>query len=152
MTTSRFNRPDPEQAAHSSPRPRRQFLLFLLTGGLAALVNVISRIGFSQVLSFELAVLAAYGVGMVTAYLLARRFVFLNSRQSVRRSFAAFALVNLAAVLQTWLVSMGLRSWLLPLLGVGALLDLIAHSCGVVVPVITSFFGHKHVSFRDSTP
>ena len=152
MTTGRLSRIDPEHPAHSRPKPRRQFLLFLFTGGLAALVNVISRIGFSQILSFELAVLAAYGVGMVTAYVLARRFVFRNSRQSLRRSFAAFALVNLAAVLQTWLVSMGLRSWLLPLIGVGALLDLIAHSCGVLVPVITSFYGHKHVSFRDSTP
>ena len=32
----------------------RQFLLFVLTGGAAALVNVFSRVGFSQVLRFEL--------------------------------------------------------------------------------------------------
>ena len=53
----------------------RQFLRFVLTGGAAALVNVISRIGFSQLMAFEVAVLAAYAVGMVTAYILARRFV-----------------------------------------------------------------------------
>ena len=129
--------------------PRRQFVLFLITGGIAALINIASRIGFSKVLRFELAVLAAYAIGMVTAYVLARKFVFLQTRQSVSRSFAAFALVNLAAVLQTWLVSIGLRSWLLPVLGAAALVDLIAHSFGVVVPVITSFFGHKYVSFRD---
>lgn len=127
----------------------RQFLLFVLTGGAAALVNVLSRIGFSLLLRFELAVLAAYAVGMVTAYVLARRFVFTRSRQSVRRSFAAFALVNLVAVLQTWLVSIGLRHLLLPVIGVTALVDLIAHSCGVIVPVFTSFLGHKHVSFRE---
>jgi putative flippase GtrA len=130
-------------------QPKRQFILFLITGGIAALVNIASRIGFSQVLHFELAVLAAYGIGMIMAYVLARRFVFLNSKQSVKRSFAAFALINLAAVLQTWLVSIGVRSWLLPVLGTAALVDLIAHSFGVVVPVITSFFGHKYVSFRD---
>lgn len=129
---------------------RRQFLLFVLTGGVAALVNVLSRVGFSQLLRFELAVLAAYGVGMITAYVLARRFVFAASRQSIRRSFAAFALVNLGAVLQTWLVSIGLRHLLLPLIGVAALVDLIAHGCGVIVPVFTSFLGHKHVSFRDT--
>ena len=126
----------------------RQFLLFLITGGLAALVNVISRVGFSQLLRFELAVLLAYGVGMLTAYVLARKFVFLQSRTSVRRSFAAFALVNLFAVLQTWLVSVGLRNWLLPLLGIVVLSDLIAHSVGVLVPVVSSYFGHKHISFR----
>jgi len=32
----------------------RQFLLFVLTGGAAALVNVFSRVGFSLVLRFEL--------------------------------------------------------------------------------------------------
>ena len=128
----------------------RQFLRFVLTGGAAALVNVISRIGFSQLMAFEVAVLAAYAVGMVTAYILARRFVFLSSQQSVRRSFAAFALVNLVAVLQTWLVSVGLRPWLLSMVGAVGLVDLIAHSVGVIVPVFTSFLGHKHISFRDS--
>ena len=128
--------------------PRREFLLFLITGGVAALVNVVSRVGFSQLLRFELAVLLAYGVGMLTAYVLARKFVFLQSRTSVRRSFAAFALVNLFAVLQTWLVSVGLRNWLLPLLGIVVLSDLIAHGIGVAVPVLSSYFGHKHISFR----
>jgi putative flippase GtrA len=126
----------------------RQFLLFVLTGGAAALVNVLSRIGFSVVLRFELAVLAAYAIGMVTAYILARRYVFTGSGQSVKRSFAAFALVNLVAVLQTWLVSVGLRHLLLPMIGAVALVDLVAHSFGVIVPVFTSYLGHKHVSFR----
>ena len=128
--------------------PRREFLLFLITGGLAALVNVISRVGFSQLLLFELAVLLAYGVGMLTAYVLFRKFVFLQSRTSVRHSFAAFALVNLFAVLQTWLVSVGLRNWLLPLLGIVLLRDLIAHGIGVAVPLLSSYFGHKYISFR----
>ena len=120
----------------------------MITGGLAALVNVISRVGLSRLLRFELAVLLAYGVGMLTAYVLARKFVFVQSRTSVRRSFAAFALVNLFAILQTWLVSVGLRNWLLPLLGIVVLSDLIAHSIGVLVPVVSSYFGHKHISFR----
>ena len=128
--------------------PQREFLLFLITGGIAALVNVVSRVGFSQLVSFELALILAYGVGMLTAYVLARKFVFLQSRTSVRRSFAAFALVNLFAVLQTWLVSVGLRRWLLPMLGIVVLRDLIAHGIGVVVPVLSSYFGHKHISFH----
>ena len=127
---------------------RREFILFLITGGFAALLNIISRIGFSRFVRFELAVLLAYGIGMLTAYALARRFVFVSSRASIRRSFAAFALVNLLAVLQTWLVSVGLRNWLLPLLGIVVFRDLIAHSVGVMVPVVSSYFGHKHLSFR----
>jgi len=128
---------------------KREFTLFLLTGGVAALVNVVSRIGFSTLMRFEQAVLLAYAIGMLTAFVLARRFVFVASRGSVRRSFAAFALVNLFAVLQTWLVSVGLRNWLLPLFGVVLFRDLIAHSIGVAVPVLSSYFGHKHISFRN---
>ena len=128
---------------------RRQFALFVVTGGLAAVINVISRVGFSQFLQFEIAVLAAYSIGMITAYVLARRVVFPGSRQSLSHSFAAFSLVNLVAVLQTWLVSIGLRNLLLPLIGLTALVELIAHGCGVIVPVFTSFLGHKHISFRN---
>lgn len=127
---------------------RREFIVFLVTGGVAALLNIISRIGFSRFVRFELAVLLAYGIGMLTAYALARRFVFVSSKASIRRSFAAFALVNLLAVLQTWLVSVGLRNWLLPLLGIVVFRDLIAHGVGVIIPVLSSYFGHKHLSFR----
>ena len=131
-------------------RSKRQFFRFLLAGGFAAFVNVTSRIGFSRLLSFELAVMAAYFIGMVTAYILSRRYVFIKTKQSVRRSFVIFTMINLFAILQTWLVSVGLRNQLLPILGSAALVDLIAHSFGVMFPVITSFFGHKFLSFRDS--
>ena len=131
-------------------RSKRQFFRFLLAGGFAAFVNVTSRIGFSIFLRFELAVMAAYLIGMVTAYILSRRYVFIKTKQSVRRSFVIFTMINLFAILQTWLVSVGLRNQLLPILESAALVDLIAHSFGVMFPVITSFFGHKFLSFRDS--
>lgn len=86
---------------------------------------------------------------MITAFFLAKQYVFTRSRISLRRSFAGFALVNLVAVLQTWVVSVAMRNWVLPLLGIIALRDLIAHTTGVLVPVVTSYLGHKHISFRD---
>tara|TARA_Y100001968_G_scaffold141817_1_gene129647 strand:+ start:24051 stop:24473 length:423 start_codon:yes stop_codon:yes gene_type:complete len=128
---------------------KRQFFLFLLTGGFAAIVNVLSRMGLSFFLKFELAVLIAYGIGMITAYLLAKKFVFLTPQKSNKRSFAAFTLVNLIAVIQTWLVSMGIRIWLLQVLSTITLVDLIAHCFGVAVPIFTSFYGHKYISFRE---
>tara|TARA_Y100001968_G_C19282721_1_gene680068 strand:- start:605 stop:1027 length:423 start_codon:yes stop_codon:yes gene_type:complete len=128
---------------------KRQFLLFVLTGGCAAIVNIISRVGLSLFLKFELAILIAYGIGMITAYLLAQKYVFLTPQRSHKRSFAAFALVNLFAVIQTWLVSIGIRIWLLEMFNAIALVDLIAHSIGVVIPVFTSFYGHKYISFRN---
>lgn len=126
----------------------RQFLVFLLTGGFAAAVNLGSRIVYSHWLAFSPAVILAYLTGMVTAFVLARLFVFQTSTQSMRRTVLFFVLVNVLAVLQTWGISMAMRYWALPALGVVRFADIIAHGCGVVVPVFTSYLGHKHWSFR----
>lgn len=126
----------------------RQFILFLLTGGLAAIVNLGSRIAYSRVVSFSTAVLLAYLTGMVTAFVLARLFVFRETRNSPLQSAGFFVLVNVLAVLQTWGVSMVLALYLLPKLGVVHYREEIAHFAGVVVPVFTSFIGHQRLSFR----
>ena len=125
----------------------RQFLGFLLTGGLAAAVNFGSRILYNRWLDFSSAVVLAYLTGMVTAFILARSFVFTQSSQSVQRSALFFVLVNGVAVLQTWAISMALY-YLLPIAGVTKWVPEIAHAVGVAVPVFTSYLGHKKFSFR----
>jgi len=125
----------------------RQFLGFLLTGGLAALVNFGSRILYNQWVDFSSAVVLAYLTGMVTAGILARSFVFTQSSQSVQRSAIFFVIVNGVAVLQTWAISMALY-YLLPMAGVTRWVPEIAHAVGVVVPVFTSYLGHKRFSFK----
>ena len=86
-----------------------EFVRFLLTGGLAAAVNIISRWFLSTVMSFEAAVVVAYLIGMITAFSLARQYVFERSKRHVRSEAARFVLVNLAALLQVWIVSVGTR-------------------------------------------
>lgn len=125
----------------------REFLSFLLTGGLAAAVNFGSRIVYNRWLDFSSAVVLAYLTGMVTAFILARRFVFTQGSRSVQRSALFFVMVNGVAVLQTWAISMALY-YLLPMAGVTRWVPEIAHAVGVVVPVFTSYFGHKKFSFR----
>lgn len=126
----------------------RQFLAFLVTGGIAALANFGSRIVINLWVSFSWAVVLAYCIGMVTAFVLARLFVFTDSKQAVHRSALIFAGVNLLAVAQTWGISMLLAYWVLPALGVTRFAPEIAHGIGVLVPVFTSYLGHKHWSFR----
>lgn len=124
-----------------------QFTRFLVTGGIAAAVNFGSRILLDRWMSFSAAVVVAYLIGMVTAFVLARAFVFGGGSQPVHRTAGRFALVNVAAVAQTWLVSMALAYWALPALGVAEHVEEIAHLVGVMVPVFTSYLGHKHWSF-----
>ena len=128
----------------------RQFMAFLITGGLAAAVNFGSRIVYNQWVDFSAAVVLAYLTGMVTAFVLARLFVFTDSEQSMQRSALWFMLVNLIAVLQTWAISMLLAYYVLPMMGVTRFVAEIAHAVGVVVPVFTSYLGHKHWSFKSS--
>lgn len=126
----------------------RQFVVFLVTGGTAAAVNFGSRILYNLWLPFSGAVVLAYMTGMVTAFVLAKLFVFKESRQSTRRSALFFTLVNLVAIIQTWAISMGLAYYLLPALGLTTYVKEVAHAVGVAVPVFTSYLGHKRWSFQ----
>jgi len=126
----------------------RQFVIFLVTGGVAAAVNFGSRILYNQWVNFSVAVVLAYLTGMVTAFVLARYFVFTESNQSMQRSALWFVVVNIVAVMQTWVISMLLAYYVLPRMDLTQFIPEIAHAVGVVVPVFTSYLGHKRFSFK----
>ena len=98
-------------------------------------------------ISYQLAIVLAYIVGMITAFILARLFVFTGSQRKLHQSAFYFVLVNLVAVAQTWLVSVGLAFYTLPYLGIREYVHKIAHAVGVVIPFSTSYIGHKKFSF-----
>jgi putative flippase GtrA len=98
-------------------------------------------------MGYSAAIVLAYLCGMVTAFVLAKRFVFAQSPLGTRTEFIRFGFVNLAAVVQVWAVSIALGDWLLPMIGVTHYAHDIAHIVGVAVPVFTSYLGHKHCSF-----
>jgi putative flippase GtrA len=126
----------------------RQFLTFLISGGLAAAVNFGTRILYNLWVNFSLAIILAYITGMIVAFVLAKLFVFKDSQQTLCHSVMYFVLVNLLAVAQTWAISMALAYHVLLAIGIRSFIPEIAHAAGVVVPVFTSYLGHKHVSFR----
>ena len=128
----------------------KEFILFILTGGLSATINLSSRIIISNFLIFEISVLISYLIGMITAYYLAKKYVFLNIKKSYKKSFPIFALVNFVAVLQTFLISKYIRIWLMNLFDNYITIDFILHLCGVIFPIFSSFFGHKYITFRNS--
>ena len=126
----------------------RQFYVFLITGGTSAAVNFSSRIIYNHWVDFSTAVVLAYLTGMVTAFVLAKLFVFKNSQQNIHCSIAFFCLVNLMAVAQTLAISMTFAYYVLPYVRVTLFAPEIAHAVGVVVPVFSSYIGHKRWSFR----
>ncbi len=124
-------------------------LRFLLAGGVAALVNVLSRLLYSEAVSYPVAVVAAYLTGMATAYVLNRLLVFGPGDRGVPGEMLAFALVNLLAVAQTLVISLALAYYVLSAFGVVQHAETLAHVVGVIVPVFTSFVGHKYWTFRN---
>jgi putative flippase GtrA len=126
----------------------KQFVGFLLTGGTAAAVNFGSRILLNRWMDYSAAIVVSYLIGMATAFVLARLFVFKQSTQALHRSAGFFVLINVFAIFQTWLVSIILARHLLPALGVNRFVPEIAHAIGVMVPVFSSYLGHKRWSFR----
>jgi putative flippase GtrA len=129
-------------------KPSRRFVAFLLASGIAAAANVGSRILFNLWMGYIPAILLAFCVGLCVAFALNRRFVFREPVNPLHHQAFWFVVVNLAAVVQTLAVSLLLARALFPAIGFHWHTDTIAHVVGVGVPVITSFLGHKHLTFR----
>lgn len=130
----------------------RPFLRFLITGGIAALINFGTRILLSLWMSYPAAVLLAYVTGMMAAFVMARRWVFTGSARSFTHSAAWFALVNVVGAAQTLGVSLALADWIFPRVNFHWQVETVAHGIGVMTPAFSSYFGHKHLSFKVALP
>lgn len=126
----------------------RQFLLFLLAGGTAALANFGSRIVLGLAMPYVPAIILAYCIGMLTAFLLNRAFVFANPETHLRHQALWFLAINLAALLQTIVVSLLFARWIFPIARLNFHPEAIAHAIGVAIPVVTSYLGHRRFTFR----
>ncbi|SMC86370.1 GtrA family protein [Rhizobium sp. RU36D] len=125
----------------------RPFIRFALSGGFAAAVNILSRLALSQVTTYSVAIVIAYLLGMTTAYVLMKLFVFEKSGRSVQNEYIRFGLVNLVALVQVWAVSMALARFIFPWIGFDFHAETVAHIIGVLSPIATSYFMHKYFTF-----
>jgi putative flippase GtrA len=139
-----FVKPVDAKAAMAEPT---RFVRFLITGGIAAGINISARWLFDFVVSYEMAVALSYLVGMTTAFFLARTFVFQPASGRAERQYARFALVNVVGFAQVWITSVGLARFMFPLIGFNWHAETVAHVIGVISPVATSYIGHKRFSF-----
>jgi putative flippase GtrA len=126
------------------------FIRFAFSGGLAAGVNILSRLALSQILPYSIAIAIAFLFGMVTAFTLMKLLVFEKTGQRIHHEYLRFCLVNAIAFVQVWAVSIVLAQFLLPALGVHSHDETIAHVIGVLSPIVTSYFLHKHFTFSRS--
>ena len=123
-----------------------QFVIFLFTGGIAALVNFVSRIILNLWISFEASVVIAYIIGMVVAYLLFRKIVFKKDVPIIKSSIK-FVIVNIVGIILTYYVSVYMY-FILKNYDIMFVKE-ISHFVGISVPAISSFIGHKYFSFKN---
>jgi putative flippase GtrA len=131
-----------------------RFIRFLLAGGFAALLNIGSRFFYNIFVDFSTAVVLAFMTGLITAYVLNKLYVFTSSGNTVVQEMGWFLFINLLALAQTWGLSVYLEQLLpeyIPVEGPlgGELSKAIAHVAGVLLPVFTSYIGHKYLTFRE---
>lgn len=129
---------------------RERVLRFLAAGGSAAVLNMGSRWLFGHVTSYELSVALAYGVGVASAFVLMRLFVFEPAGDAPHAQFSRFVLVNVLGFAVVWVVSVGLARGVFPTLGFRWHADTVAHAFGVATSALTSYQGHRLFSFKAS--
>jgi len=130
------------------PRRHAQVLRYLLAGGLSAACNFGARIVLSLWLPFEAAVAGAYVVGLVSGFFLMKTLAFPPSSRSLLRQMGGYALVHVYGGLQTLLVSSLLLRFVLPALGLHQQADMIAHAVALLALALSSYHGHRKISFR----
>ena len=146
---------------HPSETPlseTHRVLRFLLVGSLAAAVNWLARIALSAVfapaLSFEMAVLIAYAIGMTSGFLLYRAYVFPDAGLPMAVQLRRFIAVNLVSAVEVWLVAVVLLRMVVPALGIGLdytpVAEAIAHGIAIAIGAATSYVGHKLLTFRSA--
>lgn len=130
----------------------RQVLSYVLTSGVAALVNLCSRVFYSQWMHFNWAVVCAYFTGMLVNFALSSIFVFSWYRGG--RPFnilIKFSLVAIAGLIVTVIVSEISRQCLLWLAWFPvSYTELAAHAMGIGIAFFASFAGHSLFTYRQT--
>ena len=99
-------------------------------------------------MSFEIAVMAAYIVGMTVGYLLYKHYVFPGSDAPLGVQIRNFVLVNFIGIIIVATLSSVLANQVLPnLIGAKDLREALAHGLAIGTSAATSFVGHKWVTF-----
>lgn len=124
----------------------KQFSLFVLVGAVAAIVNILVRIAANYFTSYEVSIVIAFFVALTFAFTLNKYFVF-RAEGDIVSQYGKFFFVNMLALGQVWLVSVGLARYAFVAADFTWHPETVAHAIGVASPIVTSYYGHKYLSF-----
>lgn len=125
-----------------------EIVKFIIVGGISALLNWLSRFLFSIWLSYELSIVLAFFIGLTSGFLLMKVFVFQQSEKPFFQQAVYYVGINMLALGLTWTISVYLAKTLFPAIGFREGADGTAHLIGISAPIMTSYFGHKYLTFK----
>ena len=129
----------------------KQFILFVFIAGLAAVINILLRFIFSNVLKseFYIAVTLAYIFGMFFNYYFNKKYNFRGSNRNFIHEFQSFFTISMIGLILVNMFSLMFLN-LLAKIGINQkYLDTFAHVLAVFLVGIYSFLAHKYLTFKD---
>ena len=128
-----------------------QFPLFLVANSLAAATNISIKIASSFLVPDQLSVGAGFVAGLLTSYLLCRKYVFRVRSKIKPAEVAKFLSVNLIGLAVTYGTYKLVLSFLHNLLHANLSstpIQALAYTAGVGAPMFFSFMAQKSFTFR----
>ena len=142
-----MSQPAAAVARPGGPPEWQRVALFFGAGAVAAAINVVTRVWLSGMLSYRWSVLLAYLVGMAVAFGMNKYLVFERSGKPVHHELLWFVLINLLGMAQVWGLSVWLAEYWFPRWQFHWHAELVAHLASVAPLAVTSYLGHKLLSF-----
>jgi putative flippase GtrA len=102
----------------------------------------------AQWMSFGIAVLAAYAIGMIVAFALNRAFIFPNANAPIEIQIRRFIFINLSSIPLVWGGALAfvelLRSY-----GLKTYVEELAHALALALPILGTFLLYKYFAFKE---
>ena len=129
----------------------KQFILFFFIAGVAALINIVFRFIFSNVLNmeFNIAVSISYILGMLFNYTVNKQVNFRSSNRHIIREVYSFFIVSIFGLILVNLFSAVLLNLFTSITTNLKYTETYSHILAVGFVGIYSFFAHKYLTFKD---
>ena len=85
---------------------------------------------------------------LFSGFILMRKYVFVFKKNLLIPQIVRFVFINLLNLIQTFLITLGIKYFLGSILSNIQIIELFAHILGVSFPIITSYFAHKYFTFQ----
>jgi putative flippase GtrA len=125
-----------------------QFIKFLISGTISTLINLFVRFCLSFFISYPAAIIISYLIGMMTSYIIFKMWVFQSQRHNLLQQLGYYLVINLLGLAQTIFVSLWLFHYIFTGINGIILRETLSHIIGLSVPIVSSYIGHKYLTFR----